>query len=82
MIPNCSSMTSIVYNHNSKFLGLQPFYYRLRKCDTNLTGNTPADQYQRLKLIQNTVRVPGSLYAANLGPLTAYQQPTLPTKVC
>jgi hypothetical protein len=75
-------MTSIVYNHNSKILGLQPFYYRLRKCNTNLTGNTPADQYQRLKLIQNTVRVPGSLYAANLGPLTAYQQPTLPTKVC
>jgi len=78
---NCSK-TSIVFNPNSKISGLQPFYYRVRKCDTNLTGNTPANQYQRLKLIQNTVRVPSSLYTANLGPLTAYQQPTLPTKVC
>ena len=76
------SKTSIVFNPNSKIRGLQPFYYRLRKCNTNLTGNTPADQYQKLKLIQNTVRVPSSLYTSNLGPLTAYQQHTLPTKVC
>jgi hypothetical protein len=67
--------TSIVYNNSSKILGLQPYYYRWRNCDTNLTGNTPADQYQKLKLIQNTVRVYGSLYAANLGPLTAYSKP-------
>jgi cytochrome b involved in lipid metabolism len=40
----------------------------------NLTGNTPADQYQKLKLIQNTVRVYGSLYTANLGPLAAYKR--------
>jgi hypothetical protein len=81
MIP--TSRTSIVYNTPSKLLGLPPYYYRLRACDTNLTSNTPADQYQRLKLIQNTVRVYGSLYTANLGPLSAYQNPGLKThNVC
>jgi hypothetical protein len=47
----------------------------LRNCDTNLTSNTPANQYQILKLIQNTVRVPASLYVSNLGPLNAYKKP-------
>jgi hypothetical protein len=67
--------TSIVYNDPNKLVGLPPYYYRCRDCDTNLNGNTPADQYQKLKLIQNTVRVQGSLYTANLGPLTAYTKP-------
>jgi len=67
--------TSIVFNHPSKEVGLPPYYYRCRNCDTNLNGNSPADQYQKLKLIQNTVRVQGSLYTANLGPLSAYKQP-------
>lgn len=69
------SKTSIVFNEPSKLWGLPPFYYRRRVCNTNLTGNTPADQYQKLKLIQNTVRVAGSLYTANLGPLSAYTPP-------
>jgi len=69
------SETSIVYNEPNKIIGLPPFYYRWRKCDTNLTSQTPANQYQKLKQIQNTVRVYGSLYTANLGPLTAYKQP-------
>lgn len=69
------SKTSIVFNENSKLVGLQPFYYRWRVCNTNLTGNTPADQYQKLKLIQNTVRVHSSLYVSNLGSLSAYKQP-------
>ena len=73
------SKTAIVYNDCFKKLNLPPHYYRWRICDTNLTNNTPANQYQRLKLIQNTVRVHASLYAANLGPLTAYQQPTKAT---
>ena len=73
MIP--TSRTSIVYNNPSKLLGLPAFYYRARSCDTNLTSNTPANQYQRQKQIQNTVRVYASLYTANLGPLTAYQKP-------
>lgn len=75
--------TSIVYNNSNKILGLPPYYYRLRSCDTNLTSNTPANQYQRLKLIQNTVRVPSSIYTSNLGPLNAYKQPTAATQgVC
>jgi len=68
--------TSIEYNNPSKIIGLPPYYYRWRKCNTNLTGNTPADQYQRLKLIQNTARVQASLYTSNLGPLNAYKRPT------
>ena len=68
--------TAIVYNIDSKLFGLKPFYYRDRRCDTNLNSNTSAVQYQKLKIIQNTVRVPGSLYIANLGPLSAYKKPT------
>ena len=67
--------TAIVYNNPNKILGLPPYYYRLRSCDTNLTSNTPANQYQILKLIQNTVRVPSSIYTSNLGPLNAYRPP-------
>jgi hypothetical protein len=67
--------TSLVFNDPNKIVGLPPFYYRYRNCDTNLNGNTPADQYQKLKLIQNTVRVQGSLYTSNLGPLSAYKKP-------
>jgi hypothetical protein len=79
-----TSLTSIVYNvPYAKQLGLPPFYYRYRSCDpnfpnrtqTNVGGFTPANQYQKLKLIQNTVRVYGSLYADNLGALTAYTKP-------
>jgi len=67
--------TSIVYNNPSKLAGLPPFIYRKRGCDTHLTGNKPADQYQKQKLIQNTVRIYSSLYTENLGPLTAYVKP-------
>jgi hypothetical protein len=73
------SKTSIVYNNPNKILGLNTYIYRYRKCDTNLTSNTPANQYQKLKLIQNTVRVPASLYISNLGPLNAYVKPTTKT---
>jgi hypothetical protein len=72
----CDQKTAIVYNIQNKQFGLPPFYYRYRNCDTNLNGNTPANQYQKLKLIQNTVRVQGSLYTSNLAPLSAYQRPT------
>lgn len=73
---NQCSLTSLVYNCSyAKQLGLPPFYYRRRLCNTNLTGSTPAEQYQRLKLIQNTIRIRSSLYTANLGPLNAYKTP-------
>jgi len=70
------SITSKVYNKtNAKQLGVPHHYYRKRGyIYTNLSGSTPADQYQKLKQIQNTVRVDGSLYTENLGPLTAYKK--------
>jgi len=46
-----------------------------RGCDNNLSGNDPASQYQRQKLIQNTVRVKSSLYMMNLAALSSYQRP-------
>jgi hypothetical protein len=67
--------TSIVYNYPNKIVGLSPFYYRWRKCDTNLTNNTPATRYQIQKQIQNTVRVYSSLYTDNKGALSAYRKP-------
>ena len=67
--------TSIVLTNDGSLL------YRERNCDTNLTSNTPANQYQRQKIIQNTVRVPSSLYSMNLGSLNAYTRPTLPSQV-
>ena len=78
-----NSITSLVYNAPySKQLGVPAFYYRYRSCNqnfpnrtqTSVTGFTPADQYQKLKLIQDTVRVYSSLYTANLAPLNAYRQ--------
>jgi hypothetical protein len=51
------------------------FNCRTGRCDQNLNGNTPFDQYQRQKIIQNTVRVPSSIYTMNLGALSVYQRP-------
>lgn len=79
-----TSITSIVLNPSfAKQLGVPPSYYRYRSCNpnfpnrtqTNVGGFTPADQYQKLKIIQDTVRVYGSLYVDNLGALTAYKKP-------
>lgn len=70
------SLTSIVYNGQfSKQLGLPDVYYRYRKCNSNLSGSTPAEQYQRLKQIHNTLRVHSSLYTSNLGSLHTYKKP-------
>jgi hypothetical protein len=81
------SKTSLVYkypyNYSSNNKTKDEYYYRLRSCDTNLNSNTPANQYQKLKLIQNTVRVASSLYTMNLGSLNAYVKPTSATyNVC
>lgn len=51
------------------------FNCRNGRCDQNLNGNTPFDQYQRQKIIQNTVRVPSSIYTMNVGALSVYQRP-------
>ena len=44
-------------------------------CNMNLAGNDPASQYQRQKLIWNTVRVPASLYISDLAALSSYEAP-------
>lgn len=44
-------------------------------CNRNLSSNNPVSQYQRLKIIQNTVRVYSSLYTMNLSSLNAYHPP-------
>jgi hypothetical protein len=46
-----------------------------KSCNQNLASNNPASQYQRQKLIQNTVRVQSSLYTMNLAGLSSYQSP-------
>lgn len=78
---NVIGLTSLVQNApNAKQLGLVPFYYRYRSADphfpnrtqTSVGGFTPAEQYQKLKVIHRTVRQPASLYVANLAPLHAY----------
>lgn len=55
--------------------------YRCRGCNNNLTANDPASQYQRQKIIQNTVRVPTSLFTMNLGALNVYERPNLDYRV-
>jgi hypothetical protein len=66
--------TGIVFNlDNFKTFGLDPYIYRCRGCIKGLNGNTPADQYQKQKIIQNTVRVQPSLYTMNLASLSSYQ---------
>lgn len=54
-----------------------PYGYRCRGCNTNLAANDGPSQYQKQKIIQNTVRVMGSLYTFNLAALNAYQKPIL-----
>jgi hypothetical protein len=46
-----------------------------KSCNNNMASNNPATQYQRQKIIQNTVRVKSSLYTMNLGALNVYQKP-------
>ena len=74
--------TGIVYNGSTyKPFAVEPYGYRCRGCNKGLTGNTPADQYQKQKLIQNTVRVYSSLYTMNLGSLSSYSRPTIDTNL-
>jgi len=44
-------------------------------CNANLSANDPASQYQRQKIIWNTVRVPASLYISDLAALASYEAP-------
>ena len=73
-----TGVTSILNNNvpNNIYNGKTSIGYRVRSCDTNLNSNTPANQYQRLKLICNTVRTQSSNYTMNLESLTAYEKPS------
>lgn len=82
--------TSLVTNEAyAKQLGVPAFYYRYRSCEpnfpnrtlTSVTGQSSEDQYQKLKIIQNTVRVYSSLYSSNKGSLSAYV-PAITYGVC
>ena len=70
--PN-SSHQSI--NLNTQIYDKEPISFRCRGCNLNLTSSDPASQYQRQKIIQNTVRVYASLYTMNLAGLNAYTKP-------
>jgi hypothetical protein len=63
-------------NNTFKHVDNMPKKYQCRGCNNNLASDSPASQYQRQKLIQNTVRVKSSLYTMNLAGLTAYQKPS------
>jgi hypothetical protein len=68
-IKNLEGTNALVFNKpNSKFLGLDPYYYRR-------TVKPPKTNYQKQQLIQNTVRVDASLFTENKGPLSAYTEP-------
>lgn len=61
--------TNAINNYNSCFLK--------NRCKSNnhLASNDPASLFQKQKLIQNTVRVPSSLFTMNLASLSSYQSP-------
>ena len=46
-------------------------------CNRNLASNNPISNYQKQKIIQNTVRTDSSNYMMNLGALSVYQNPLL-----
>lgn len=46
------------------------------RCNSDTTLAQPFILHQKLKLIQNTVRVASSLYTSNIGALTVYETPT------
>jgi len=62
-------------NGSTQVNGTACEYGSCRGCNKNLTSNNPSSQYQRQKLIQNTVRVYSSLYTMNLAGLSGYQKP-------
>lgn len=68
-------MSEILYANDN----LSPCFGKgsCRSFNQNLNGNNPATQYQRQKIIQNTVRVKSSLYTMNLAALSVYQRPDL-----
>ena len=65
-----------LYNNNpDKFSDNYTHCPKCYGCTMKLNSIDPAYLYQTLKIIQNTVRVPSSLYTMNLGALNVYQRP-------
>lgn len=62
-------------NGSTQVNGMSTEINSCRGCNQNLASDNPASQYQRQKLIQNTVRVKSSLYTMNLAGLAGYQPP-------
>jgi hypothetical protein len=63
------------YNGSTQVNGVPTEFNSCRRRNMNLSSNAPASQYQKQKIIQNTVRVYASLYIMNLKSLSAYQKP-------
>ena len=63
------------YNGSTQVDGIPTEFNSCRRRNMNLSSNAPYSQYQKQKIIQNTVRVYASLYVMNLGALSAYQKP-------
>jgi hypothetical protein len=62
-------------NGSTQVNGMPTEINSCRGCNKNLASDDPASQYQRQKIIQNTVRVQSSLYTMNLAGLSGYQSP-------
>uniref|UniRef100_A0A6C0E369 Uncharacterized protein n=1 Tax=viral metagenome TaxID=1070528 RepID=A0A6C0E369_9ZZZZ len=75
-ILNQLNLTTHLHNaKNQEYYSPIELKDRCRGCYNTLNGNDPASRYQKLKLIQNTVRVPSSIYTMNVGALNVYQKP-------
>lgn len=78
-IPNTTldSIKGVNFDDIGLFEGIPPVLYPACQLysSTNLSCYDPASQYLTLKIIQNTVRVPASLYMSDLAALNVYQKP-------
>lgn len=73
-----SGSTQTQSNNFQNFDKLDNIYHgpMCRGNSFKLNSADPAYQYQTQKIIQNTVRVPASLYTSDLGALSVYQRPS------
>jgi hypothetical protein len=62
-------------NGSTQMQGVPNEINSCRGCYNTLNSNDPASQYQKQKIIQNTVRVQSSLYTMNLAGLAGYKNP-------
>ena len=58
-----------------QYFGPLQYFGTCRGCNNNLAANNEASRYQKNKIIWKTVRVPSSLYTANIAALNVYQKP-------